>query len=49
MQIIKATGLHRKPGGAQWRDLRFNGPFLEMFFDRNEAYGRANDDSLRSL
>src|SRR5271155_3143753 len=21
MQIIKATGLHRKSGGAQWRDL----------------------------
>jgi hypothetical protein len=19
---------------AQWRDLRFSGPFLEMFFDR---------------
>src|ERR1700722_5516637 len=23
MQIIKATGLHRKSGGAQWRELRF--------------------------
>jgi hypothetical protein len=23
MQIIKATALHRKSGGAQWRDLRF--------------------------
>jgi hypothetical protein len=23
MQIIKATGLDRKFGGAQWRDLRF--------------------------
>src|ERR1700677_4206024 len=34
MQIIKATGLDRKSGGAQWRDLRFSGPFLEMFFDR---------------
>jgi hypothetical protein len=22
MQIIKATGLDRKSGGAQWRDLR---------------------------
>ncbi len=32
MQIIKATGLHGKSGGAQWRDLRFSGPFLEMFF-----------------
>ena len=34
MQIPNATGLHRKSGGAQWRDLRFSGPFLEMFFDR---------------
>jgi hypothetical protein len=24
MQIIKATGLHRKSGGAQWRDLCVN-------------------------
>jgi hypothetical protein len=23
MQIIKATDLDRKSGGAQWRDLRF--------------------------
>jgi hypothetical protein len=23
MQILNATGLHRKSGGAQWRDLRF--------------------------
>ena len=23
MQIIKATGLHRKSGEASWRDLRF--------------------------
>ncbi len=34
MQIINATDLDRKSGGAQWRDLRFSGPFLEMFFDR---------------
>ena len=34
MQIIKARGLDRKSGGAQWRDLRFSGPFLEIFFDR---------------
>jgi hypothetical protein len=34
MQIIEATGLHRKSGGAQWRDLRFNGPFLGIFFER---------------
>ena len=32
MMLINATGLHRKSGGAQWRDLRFSGPFLEMFF-----------------
>ena len=34
MQIINATDLDRKSGGAQWRDLRFSGPFLEMFVDR---------------
>jgi hypothetical protein len=30
MQTIKATGLHRKSAGAQWRDLRFplTGPAL---------------------
>ena len=32
MQIIKAPDLVRKSGEAQWRDLRFSGPFLEMFF-----------------
>jgi hypothetical protein len=32
MQTLNATGLHRKSGGVQWRDLRFSGPFLEMFF-----------------
>jgi hypothetical protein len=31
MQLINATALDRKSGGAQWRDLRFSGPFLEMF------------------
>jgi hypothetical protein len=34
MQIPNTTGLNRKSGGAQWRDLRFSGPFLGMFFDR---------------
>ena len=34
MQIIKDTGLHGKSGGAQWRDLRFGGSFLEMCFHR---------------
>ena len=28
MQIPKAMGLHRKSGGAQWRDLRFPLPDL---------------------
>jgi len=28
MQIIEATGLDRKSGGAQWRDLRFPFPVL---------------------
>ena len=32
MQILNATGLHRKSGGAQWRDLRFGGSFLGMLF-----------------
>jgi hypothetical protein len=25
---------HPDRSAAQWRDLRFSGPFLEMFFDR---------------
>ena len=25
---------HLDRSAAQWRDLRFSGPFLEMFFDR---------------
>jgi hypothetical protein len=28
---------HRDRSEAQWRDLRFSGPFLEMFFDRTNA------------
>jgi hypothetical protein len=32
VQVLEATGLDRKCGGAQWRDLRFSGLFLEMFF-----------------
>jgi len=27
MNFINATGLDRNYGGAQWRDLRFSGPF----------------------
>jgi hypothetical protein len=37
MQIINATGLHRKSGEAQWRDLRFSGPFSEMFSTERSA------------
>jgi hypothetical protein len=32
MQILNATGLDRKSGGAQWRDLRFSGSLLEMLY-----------------
>jgi hypothetical protein len=28
---------HPDRSAAQWRDLRFSGPFLGMFFDRSEA------------
>jgi hypothetical protein len=35
MQIIKATGLHRKSGGAQWRDLRFFPPVLTHALEPN--------------
>jgi hypothetical protein len=37
-QLIKATGLDRKSGGAQWRDLRFSGPFLGNVF-RQRSHG----------
>ena len=33
MLFASATNLHRKSGGAERRDLRFYGPFVEMFFD----------------
>jgi hypothetical protein len=33
MLSINATGLDRKSGGAQWRDLRFSSLFLGMFFN----------------
>jgi hypothetical protein len=32
MKFANATNLNRKSGGAKPRDLRFCGPFLEMFF-----------------
>jgi hypothetical protein len=31
MQCTNAAKFHRKSGGAQWRDLQFRGPLLEMF------------------
>jgi len=33
MKCDNATKFHRKSGGAQWRDLQFSEPLLEMFFD----------------
>jgi hypothetical protein len=33
MKCINATKFHRKSGGAQWRDLQFCRPLLEMFFN----------------
>jgi hypothetical protein len=33
MRPINATSFDGKSGGAQWRDLRFSGPFLGMFFN----------------
>ena len=40
-EYINATNLDRKSGGAQWRDLRFSDPFLEMFFETegSRAFG----------
>src|SRR5580698_6153482 len=32
MKCINATKFHRKSGVAQWRDLQFNGPVMEMCF-----------------
>jgi hypothetical protein len=40
MQIIKATGLHRKSGGAQWRDLRFAALCCSPRF-RDVLYGQS--------
>jgi hypothetical protein len=31
MMYANANNLHRKSGGAQWRDLLFNGNPMEMF------------------
>jgi hypothetical protein len=34
MDCDNATKSNRKSGVAQWRDLQFRGPVLEMFFYR---------------
>ena len=34
MRSANAIKVYRKSGGAERRDLRFRGPFVEMFFDR---------------
>jgi hypothetical protein len=51
MLLINATALNRKSGGAQWRDLRFSGPFLEMCFRQSEAWweGRAVSSHLQPI
>ncbi len=36
MMFDNATNSYRKFGVAERRDLRFRGPFVEMFFDRAE-------------
>ena len=35
--LATTTCLHRKSGGAQWRDLRSSGPFLAMFFRESQS------------
>jgi hypothetical protein len=37
MRSANAINVHRKSGEAERRDLRFRGPFVEMFFDRAEG------------
>jgi hypothetical protein len=34
MRLAVPTKFNRKSGVAQWRDLQFSRPLLEMFFDR---------------
>jgi hypothetical protein len=33
----RPTLCHLDRSAAQWRDLRFSGPFLEIFFDRGSV------------
>jgi hypothetical protein len=41
---------HLDRSAAKWRDLRFSGPFMEMFFLRSEALAaRLNRLLIRSL
>jgi hypothetical protein len=40
MQIPNTTGLNRKSGGAQWRDLRFGGSPLESVFSTERTGNR---------
>jgi hypothetical protein len=39
MKFANATNINRKSGVAERRDLRFRGPFVEMFFDRAKRSG----------
>jgi hypothetical protein len=39
MKCDSATKFHRKFGGAKWRDLQFNGPLMEMFFNKPKRNG----------
>jgi hypothetical protein len=48
MMLINVTGLDRKSGGAQWRDLRFGGSPLEMFFDRASMSLPEEDEMART-
>jgi hypothetical protein len=42
MKLAEATGLHRKSGGAQWRDLR-----LKLFVRLNQEEHRLMPFGLR--
>jgi hypothetical protein len=47
MQILNATGLHRKSGGAQWRDLRsFLGNDFRQSEKRSGSAGRTQRCTL---
>jgi hypothetical protein len=48
MRSANAIKVHRKSGEAERRDLRFRGPFLEMFFDRDLWFFPQSLKALRS-